>query len=55
MPFPVSSLCLLLVDQDVSSQLLLQCHACLPACLPATMLPAMMIMDCLGHGVSSQQ
>ena len=37
-PFPVScSLCLLLMCQDVSSQLLLQHHACL--------LPAVMIMN----------
>lgn len=37
MPFPVCSLslCLLLADPYVSSQLLLQCYTC----LPATMLP----------------
>jgi hypothetical protein len=29
------------VDQDVSSQLLLQC----PVCLSAALLPAMMVMD----------
>jgi hypothetical protein len=42
MLFPISSLCLLLVDQYVSSQFLFQC---LPTCLPASMLPAMMAMD----------
>lgn len=35
------SLCLVPVDQNVSSQLVLQCHAC----LSTTILPAMMIMD----------
>jgi len=35
MPFPVSALCLLLMDRHVSSQLLLPQHACLPdAILP---------------------
>lgn len=36
MPFPVNSLCLLLVDKDVRSQLLLQHRACL---LPPCSLP----------------
>ena len=31
------SFCLMLVDQDVSSQLLLQRHSCLPAVVPLTM------------------
>jgi hypothetical protein len=39
--FPVSSLYLTLVDQDVSSQLLLQNHAC----LPAGMLSTIMVTD----------
>lgn len=34
-------LCLTLVNQDVSSQLLLQCHVC----LPAPILIAMMVID----------
>ena len=40
-PFPVSCLCLMFIDQDVSSQLLLQCHVC----LSAAMLPTMTVMD----------
>ena len=32
---------LLLLDKDVSSQLLLQCYVC----LPAAMLPTMMVMN----------
>lgn len=35
------ALCLLLVDKDVSSQLVLEHHAC----LPVAMLPPMMAMD----------
>lgn len=33
-PFPGDVLCLLLVAQGGSSQLLLQCNACLPAAVP---------------------
>ena len=40
-PFPLIPPCLLLLDQDISSQLLIQHHAC----LPAAMLPAVMIMN----------
>lgn len=38
---PINPLCILLVDQDASSQLLAQRHAC----LPAAMIPTMMVTD----------
>lgn len=34
-----------LLSQYVSSQLLLPCHACLPACLPAAVLLTTVVMD----------
>ena len=40
-PTPFGLLCLVLVDQDMSSRLLLWCHAC----LSAARLPAMTVMD----------
>lgn len=41
MPFPVSALCIVLVDLEINSQLLLQHRAS----LPADMLPVIMDMD----------
>jgi hypothetical protein len=41
MPFPVSFLCLMLVDEDMNSQLLCLCHVC----LPGAMLPTMMVLN----------
>lgn len=39
----------LFVDKDVKSQLLLQCHAC----LPAAFLPAMMVVNTYPSGTTS--
>lgn len=41
LPFPVSSLCLMIVSQDVSSRVLMQSLVCLPAAI----LLAVMVTD----------
>jgi hypothetical protein len=47
-PSPVNSLSLIHVDNDMSSQMLLQCHSC----LPAIMLPTVMVIDSLSEIIS---